>query len=71
VIAKAVRQPAYDDLAADGLIQGRRGAGMLVVAGGKRGMSAFDLRRVLREAQYPSRTLSFADPDGTRLYLTY
>jgi len=62
---------AYDDLAADGLIQGQRGAGMLVAAGGKRGMSAFDPRRVLREAQYPARTLSFVDPDGTRLYLTY
>jgi GntR family transcriptional regulator/MocR family aminotransferase len=61
---------AYDDLVADGLIQGRRGAGTLVAAGGKRGMSTFDPRRVLREAQFPARTLSFVDPDGSRLYLT-
>ncbi len=62
---------AYDDLAADGLILGRRGAGMLVAAAGTRGISAFDPRHVLREAQYPARTLGVVDPDGTPLYLTY
>jgi GntR family transcriptional regulator/MocR family aminotransferase len=61
---------AYDDLAADGLIQGRRGAGMLVT-GAQRGASAFDPRRVMREAQYPARTLSFLDLDGTPFYLVY
>ena len=25
----------------------------------------------LREAQYPARTVSFVDPDGTPFYLTY
>jgi DNA-binding GntR family transcriptional regulator len=62
---------AYDDLAADGLIRGRRGAGMLIAASGNRGLTAFDPRRVLREAQYPARTVSVVDPDGTPLYLTY
>ncbi len=60
---------AYDDLAADGLIRSRRGTGMLV-SGGKR-ISPFDPQRFLRDAQYPSRTLSFVDPDGAALYLTY
>lgn len=62
---------AYDDLAADGLIQGRRGAAMQVAAGGTQGVSAFDPRRALREAQYPARTLAFMDQDGTPSYLTY
>jgi GntR family transcriptional regulator/MocR family aminotransferase len=62
---------AYDDLAADGLIRGRRGAGMLIVAGANRGRVALDLQRLLREAQYPARSMTVIDPDGTTLYLTY
>lgn len=41
---------AYDELKARGLITDRRGAGMRVGSGAIRG---FDVRGVLREAQYP------------------
>lgn len=53
---------AYDELAADGVIAGRRGAAMMVTARDRN--RAFDLRRLLRDAQYPARTLSIGDPDG-------
>ena len=59
---------AYDELAADGLIQGKRGASMLVATRGAGG--APDLRRLLRDAQYPARTLSIGDPDGNVIDLT-
>jgi DNA-binding GntR family transcriptional regulator len=62
---------AYDDLVADGLIQGQRGSGMLVAAGVGSGESALELRRLLQNAQYPARTIGFFDPDGTPLYFTY
>ena len=60
---------AYDELAADGLIAGRRGAAMMVTARGRNG--AFDLRRLLREAQYPARTISIGDPDGNVIDVSY
>ena len=60
---------AYDGLVADGLIEGRRGAGMIVAAE-SRGVPALDPRRVLKDAQYPARTLHIVDPDGTPLYLS-
>lgn len=60
---------AYDELAADGFIQGRRGAAMLVAARGAAG--APDLRRLLRDAQYPARTLSIGDADGNVIDLSY
>jgi GntR family transcriptional regulator/MocR family aminotransferase len=72
---------AYDDLAADGLIQPRRGSGMVVAsrltagalaqAADEQGMRALDPRRMLRQAQYPARTVAFVDQDGTPLYLAY
>jgi hypothetical protein len=43
----------------------------MLVTGAQRGTSAFDPRRVMREAQYPARTLSFLDLDGTPFYLVY
>src|SRR5262245_59418916 len=43
---------AYDDLVADGFIQGRHGEGMVVVVRSTRGVSPFDPRQVLRDAQY-------------------
>ena len=60
---------AYDELAADGLIAGRRGAAMIVTTTPAAG--AVDLRRLLREAQYPARTLSIGDPDGNGIDLSY
>jgi DNA-binding GntR family transcriptional regulator len=61
---------AYDDLTADGMIEGRRGAGM-IVAGRRHAPSAFDPRRIMRDAQYPARTLALLDPDGTPFDLIY
>ena len=60
---------AYDELAADGLIAGRRGAAMFVATARKAG--AVDLRRLLRDAQYPARTLSIGDADGNVIDLSY
>ena len=62
---------AYDDLAADGLIRPRRGSGVVVAARGEQGLRALDPRRVMRQAQYPARTMAFVDQDGTPLYITY
>lgn len=70
---------AYDELVADGVISGRRGAGMLIVADGSRhsgaaragGLHLFDPQHVLRQAQYPARTVGILDPDGTSLYLAF
>ena len=56
---------AYDELKARGVIAGRRGAGMRIVAPG--GVRGFDLRRLLREAQYPARTITVTDPDGNAI----
>jgi GntR family transcriptional regulator/MocR family aminotransferase len=60
---------AYDELKARGVIAGRRGAGMRIVAAS--GMRGFDLRRLLGEAQYPTRRITVKDPDGNVLYLNY
>ena len=59
---------AYDELAADGLINGRRGAAMMVT---RRSAGLPDVLRLLLAAQYPSRTVTITDPDGTELYLNY
>ena len=61
---------AYEELAAEGLIEGRPGSGM-VIAAQPRGAISFDPMRALREAQYPSRTVAFEGPDGAALYLIY
>jgi DNA-binding transcriptional regulator YhcF (GntR family) len=62
---------AYDDLVAAGLIHGRRGAGMVVVADRAGGIPPLDPKRLLRQAQYPARTLRVIDPDGAELYLAF
>jgi GntR family transcriptional regulator/MocR family aminotransferase len=59
---------AYDELTADGLIAGSRGAAMIVTKT-RRTTGVPDVRRLLREAQYPARTLSIGDPDGNVLEL--
>lgn len=61
---------AYDELVASGLVRGRRGAGMMVAARSQ-GLAQFDPRLVLKEAQYPARTLPVFDPDGAELYLSF
>lgn len=60
---------AYDDLAADGLARGERGAGMRVAAGPA--MTLFGLRHVIRAARYPARVLALADPDGNPLVINF
>ena len=57
---------AYDELKARGQIVGRRGAGMRVLNAELQGL---DLRRIMREAQYPSRTLVVYDPDGNPILI--
>jgi GntR family transcriptional regulator/MocR family aminotransferase len=58
---------AYDELVADGFIQGRRGAAMVVRTTRTGGVP--DLHRLLRDAQYPARTVAISDPDGTEIHL--
>lgn len=60
---------AYDELKARGLIRGRQGAGMRVTAAAR--VKGFDVRRVVREAQYPSRTIGVGDPDGNPIRIAY
>jgi DNA-binding transcriptional regulator YhcF (GntR family) len=60
---------AYDELAAGGLIEGRRGAAMLVGASPASGIP--DVHRLLRDAQYPARSVRISDPDENDLQLNY
>jgi DNA-binding GntR family transcriptional regulator len=60
---------AYDELAAKGLIRGQHGLGMFVSTKERQALPPFDLRGVLREAQYPARTVHVADVDGNSLCL--
>lgn len=63
---------AYDDLAADHLIHGERGAGMRV---SKQPVTLeigwVGLKRVIHEANYPARILAFGDTDGNPLYIRF
>ena len=34
-------------------------------------VGAPDVHRLLRDAQYPARTVSISDPDGAAIYLNY
>jgi DNA-binding transcriptional regulator YhcF (GntR family) len=61
---------AYEELAADGLVHGKPGAAVFV-ADTKHARPVLDPRQLLREAQFPSRTLRFTDPDGTPLNINY
>jgi GntR family transcriptional regulator/MocR family aminotransferase len=60
---------AYEELAARGFVRSRPGAAMY--ASVPAGIQGFDLRRVMRDAQYPSRTLALQDQDGNPLYIGY
>ena len=60
---------AYAELMARGLIRTRRGSG--VFAARLPGVRGFDLKRVTREAQYPSRTITITDPDGNVLRISF
>jgi GntR family transcriptional regulator/MocR family aminotransferase len=60
---------AYEELVARGFIRSRRGAGMYVFV--PAAVSGFDVRAVMCEAQYPSRTIALRDQDGNPLYISY
>ncbi len=61
----------YDDLVAEGLIEGRRGAAMVISAGPRLPPSPFNTRLLLREAGCPVHTVALVDADGNPLWLTY
>ena len=61
---------AYDELVADGYLEGRAGTGM-VLTSSPRTPPALDPARLLREAQYPARVATCADQDGTPIYISY
>jgi DNA-binding FadR family transcriptional regulator len=58
---------AYDELTARGLVRSRRGAGTYVTAS----VSSFDLKCILRDAHFPSRTVVMQDPDGNAISIAY
>ena len=60
---------AYDELAARGFVRGRRGAGMYVFV--PTPVTGFDLRSVMRDAQYPSQTIVIHDLDGNPITVAY
>jgi GntR family transcriptional regulator/MocR family aminotransferase len=60
---------AYEELAARGFVRSRRGAAMYVSA--PAGVYGFDLRRVMRDTQYPSPIIALQDQDGNPLYVSY
>jgi DNA-binding GntR family transcriptional regulator len=61
---------AFDDLAADDLLRGERGAGMRV-QGGAPEVTWFGLKQVIRVSGYPAKVVALADPDGNPIYLRY
>jgi DNA-binding transcriptional regulator YhcF (GntR family) len=60
---------AYEELAARGFVRSRRGAAMYVCV--PVGIYSFDLKTVMREAQYPLRPMALHDQDGNPLYISY
>ncbi len=60
---------AYEEVVSRGLVRSRRGAGMYVLA--PVGLSGFNLKAIMREAQYPSRTIALRDQDGNPLCIIY
>ena len=60
---------AYDELAAEGLIDGRQRASTMVTP--RRQAGPGDLQRLLRDAQFPARSVSLVAPDGTEFTLHY
>ena len=57
---------AYEELTARGLVRSRRGAAMY--ADLPASVPGLDVHRVMREAQYPVRTITVHDPDGHAIY---
>ena len=59
---------AYEELAARGYVRSRPGAGMYVCLPAP--LSGFDLKSVMRDAQYPLRTIGLRDQDGNAIYVS-
>lgn len=63
---------AYEELIADGLIAGHRGAATIVQARERTDAPVqIKMDRVLREAAFPARTLPIEDRDGNTLYIRF
>jgi DNA-binding transcriptional regulator YhcF (GntR family) len=60
---------AYEELTARGFVRSRPGAGVYVFV--PAAVSGFDLRSVMRDAQYPLRTIGLGDEDANPLYISY
>ena len=60
---------AYDELAAAGVIEGRRGAAMMVSSSPASAIP--NVHRLLRDAQYPARSVRIGDSDGNDIQLNY
>lgn len=60
---------AYEELTARGVVRARRGAGVYVF--GPATVAGFDLRAIMRDAQYPQRQIAFEDEDGNPLSVGY
>jgi DNA-binding transcriptional regulator YhcF (GntR family) len=62
---------AFEELAAQGFIEGRIGSGTRVCgAAGPLPLPKIpDVNTLLREAHYPAAASRFSDPDGSTLYL--
>jgi DNA-binding transcriptional regulator YhcF (GntR family) len=60
---------AYEELASRGIVSSRPGAGMYVRVPAP--LSAFDVKAVMHEAQYPARTIALRDPEGNELTISY
>ena len=60
---------AYEELAARGLVRSRPGAATFVSA--PAALQNPDIRGVMRDAQYPARTIGIRDPDGNPLTVSY
>ena len=60
---------AYAELTARGCVRARRGSGVFV--SGRRGVRGCDVKRVMREAHYPARTITIRDQDGNLLDIGY
>jgi DNA-binding GntR family transcriptional regulator len=63
---------AFDDLAADDLLRGEKGAGMRVQGGAVvPEVTWLGLKQVIRASGYPAKVVALADPDGNPIYLRY
>ena len=59
---------AYEELTARGFVRSRRGSGMYASAPAV--VPHLDLKRIMRDAQYPTQTIEFSDVDGNRIYVS-